>query len=137
MATNAAKLGLRGGGRLAVRGLPAADAASVIRDLLGELPDGARVDGEGRGEADVVVLFAADAEQVHADVTAARELAGDGGRLWVAYRKGAGPAALNRDTLQRALGAQGLVGVTLVSLDAARSAMRVRDLRPGETNPAS
>jgi Protein of unknown function (DUF3052) len=137
MATNAAKLGLRVGGRLTVRGLSTTEAASVIREVIGDLPDGARLDGESPGEADVLVLFAGDVEQVHAEVLAARELVGDGGRLWVAYRKGAGPAALNRDTLQRALAAHGLVGVTLVSLDAAWSAMRVRDLRPGESAPAT
>jgi hypothetical protein len=133
MATNAAKLGLRGGSLLAVRGLPPAEAGAVV----GELPDGARVDDGSRAEADVAVLFAGDAEQVHAEVMEARELVGDGGRLWVAYRKGVGAAALNRDTLQRALAEHGLVGVTLVSLDAAWSAMRVRDLRPGETSPAT
>jgi Protein of unknown function (DUF3052) len=137
MATNAAKLGLRGGGRLAVRGLPAAEVAWVIKQVVGDLPDGARVDGEDRGGADVVVLFAGDVDQVHADVGTARGLVAEGGRLWVAYRKGAGPAALNRDTLQQALAPHGLVGVTLVSLDATWSAMRVRELRPGETNPSS
>jgi hypothetical protein len=133
MATNAGKLGLRDGGRLAVRGLSRAEAVGVV----GEMPDGARLDDEGRGDADVVVLFASDVEQVHADVAAAGALVAGGGRLWVAYRKGGGPAALNRDTLQAALAPHGLVGVTLVSLDAAWSAMRVRDLRPGEANPAT
>ena len=131
MATNATKLGLRAGGRLVVRGLPPAEAAA----LVGELPDGARTDA-GRGGADVVVVFAGDAAQVHAEVTEAAGIAGEAGRLWVAYRKGARRDALNRDTLQRALGDHGLVGVSLVSLDASWSAMRVRELRAGETSPA-
>jgi hypothetical protein len=137
MATNAAKLGLRGTGRLTVRGLPPAEAAAVISEVVGELPDGASVDGEDRGGADVVVLFARDVDQVHAEVGPAQGLVSDGGRLWVAYRKGAGPAGLNRDTLQRALAPHGLVGVTLVSLDATWSAMRARELRPGETHPGT
>ena len=132
MATNATKLGLGAGGRLVVRGLPPAEAAA----LVGELPDGARTDAGREGGADVVVVFAGDVAQVHAEVTEAARIAGEAGRLWVAYRKGAGRDALNRDTLQRALGDHGLVGVSLVSLDASWSAMRVRELRAGETSPA-
>lgn len=146
MATNATKLGLPAGGMLAVRGLPRAEAAAVV----GELPEGARTRALGGGgadqdatagggedrDADVVVLFADDVAAVHAEVATAKQAVTEGGRLWVAYRKGAGRDALNRDTLQRALADHGLVGVFLVSLDPSWSAMRVRDLRPGEPPPA-
>jgi hypothetical protein len=122
MATNGSKLGVRAGGRVTVLGLAVTDAEAVI----GGLPvDAALTDA---GEGDVVLFFAADVPQVHAEVDAAWSSVADGGRLWLAYRKGAGSAALNRDTLQKALGDHGLVGVTLVSLDPTWSAMRVRPL---------
>jgi hypothetical protein len=120
MAANGSKLGVRAGGQVVVLGLPLAEALDVLGDLPADTTLNAGVDG------DVVVLFAGDVEHVHAEVEAAWSSVADGGRLWVAYRKGAGPAALNRDTLQSALAGHGLVGVTLVSLDATWSAMRVR-----------
>ena len=124
MSTNGSKLGVRERGRLLVLGTAEADPASVV----GELPGAAELLTENRGGADVVLLFAADVAEVHADAEVAWSSVADGGRLWIAYRKGAGPAALNRDTLQAALADHGLVGVTLVSLDGTWSAMRVRPL---------
>jgi hypothetical protein len=134
MAANASKLGLRAGGRLAVRGLASSDAGTVI----GQLPEGVAIgdDGSEPGTADIVVLFASTIDEVHAEMASAHGLVADRGRVWVAYRKGAGSAALNRDTLQRALADHDLVGVSLVSLDGSWSAMRIRALRPGETVPS-
>src|SRR4051812_4538424 len=110
MATPAVKLGLREDGRLLVLGLSGEDAARIV----GDVPAGASVRDEGEEAADVVLLFAVDVGAVHADVVGAAGLVDGGGRLWVAYRKGA--RALNRDTLQHALGEHGLVGVALVAL---------------------
>lgn len=124
MATNGSKLGVREKGSLLVIGTAEADPASVV----GQLPAAAELLTDHEGAADVVLLFAADVAQVHADAEAAWSRVANGGRLWIAYRKGAGSAALNRDTLQAALADHGLVGVTLVSLDNTWSAMRVRPL---------
>src|ERR1700761_8653518 len=99
-------------------GHPASDAASL--GLAG------LVASEPVEETSIVVLVANSVEDVLEKARGAFEPVADGGRLWIAYRKGAKP--LHRDTLQDALHQVGLDGVTLIALNDEWSAMRVRAL---------
>ncbi len=106
-------------------------AVSETRTLIGDLPEGATVVADA-ASADLVLLFVDELAGVTAAARAAHNRVRDGGRLWIAYRKGAGrrpgggAEPLHRDTLQAALAAVGLEGVTLISLDETWSAMRVK-----------
>lgn len=132
------KLGIRAGMTVLVIGQP----LEIANGLLGELPTDALVTDvpvtdvqviEGAPTGGVVLLFADDVATVSTSARLGFERAADGGRFWIAYRKGANrkpaagePAPLHRDTLQGALAPLGLDGVTLVSLDDVWSAMRVK-----------
>lgn len=121
------KLGIRADSVTAVIGRGIDEA----RELLGELPVGAELVVDA-ASADLVLLFADDVHGVTSSARTAHERTRGGGRFWIAYRKGAsrrssgGAHPLHRDTLQAALAALGLDGVTLISLDEIWSAMRVK-----------
>jgi hypothetical protein len=125
---NYAKLGIKPGTRLRVSGAGEAEA----RACIGELPEGVRWLQEG--DAELALLFADSLEDVDRQVDALVPVITQGGRLWVAYRKGAsrskpsqdGAAPLHRDTLQALLGQHGLQGVSLIALDDVWSALRVK-----------
>ncbi|MGW7098795.1 hypothetical protein [Streptomyces sp. NPDC054838] len=124
--TSAEKLGVKEGTTLLTLGAPADWA-------LGPLPSAATVTSEAKSP-DLVLLFAPDAPTLDATVKQALDAVPFDGLAWVAYRKGGAKAGtdLDRDILQSRLSGHGLVGVTLIALDATWSAMRVRPLeRPG------
>jgi len=126
----AKKLGVRAGSRVMVIGMPVKEA----EPLLGELLDGVQVSGDADSPADIVLLFADDLDAVREGAVRAHERVAGGGRLWIAYRKGAtrkgvsraAGEPLHRDSLQRVLDEKGLVGVSLIAIDDIWSAMRVR-----------
>lgn len=121
--TPAEKLGIKPGDTLAVQNAPQGQPG-----ILGPLPAGVVLQPPGEASrADVVVLFAADAEQLHQDAPAVLAAAPDGTRLWIAYPKG-GASDLSRDTLMPAFIGLGWHGVSLVSLDGRWSAARFRRL---------
>jgi hypothetical protein len=130
MKTTAERLLIKPGARVRIIG-DVADAA----DRLGPLPAGAtRIDGTGTTAkaADAVVLFAQSSADVRAQLPEAAEAAGRDGLLWLAYPKGTSglKTDLGRDTMTSLTDPiAGLTGVTLVSIDATWSAMR---LRPSE-----
>lgn len=125
--TTSQKLGIHAETIAVVLGCPVEE----VRELLGEVPDGAAVVADATS-ADLVLLFVDDVAEVTGSARSAYERVRDGGRLWIAYRKGAsrrssaGAEPLHRDTLQAALAALGLDGVALISLDETWSAMRVK-----------
>ncbi|MEV0151724.1 MULTISPECIES: hypothetical protein [unclassified Nonomuraea] len=100
------------------------------RALIEPLPEGARHAG-ALGEADVAVVFAADAAsardllQEHRDALTAPSV------LWVAYPKG-NRSDVNRDTLWPIVGEYGLRPNGQVAVDEAWSALRFRPLKEGE-----
>lgn len=119
--TTADKLGIKPGSTLTVINAPDSPASP-----LGPLPEGVTPE-PGGGTADVVVLFAADAGQLHQHAPAALAATGEQGKLWIAYRKG-NVSDLARDTLMPALTHLGWRGVSLVSIDTTWSAARFRPL---------
>jgi len=121
--TPAEKLGIKPGDVLIVQNAPEGGL-----DLLEPLPNGVDVQTrESLSRADVVVLFVADASELHRDAPAILTGASDKTRVWIAYRKG-GASDLSRDTLMPAFTALGWHGVSLVSLDSRWSAGRFRRL---------
>ena len=132
MKTTAERLLIKPGTRVRIAGdIP--DAA----DRVGPLPGGAKLVDAGAGavassKADAVVLFARNSTEVTAHLPGAAQAAGPDGLLWLAYPKGSSglKTDLGRDTLTLLTDRiAGLTGVTLVSVDATWSAMR---LRPSE-----
>ncbi len=98
---------------------------------LGPLPAGATL-VEATAKAGAVILFARNSGDVRAHLPAAARAAGSDGLLWLAYPKGTAglKTDLSRDTMTTLTDPiAGLTGVTLVSVDATWSAMR---LRPSE-----
>ncbi len=117
----ARKLGIRPGARVAALGAPTGFA-----DLLGPLPDGARLVARARPRSDVIVIFAtlsADLERRFAAALSA--LAVDGG-LWLAYPKQTSGVATDLTfTSVQQLGLEaGLVDNKSCAIDATWTALR-------------
>ena len=127
--STAEKLGIRAGASVLALGQPVSAAA----DLVGTVPDGVTFVPESDSRSAIVLMFADTVADIQSGARTAYEATAPEGRLWIAYRKGAGrstvageTAPLHRDTMQKALAEVGLDGVTLISLDDTWSAMRVK-----------
>lgn len=115
--TAATKLGIKPGHTVCPINAPGDYAA-----LVGGLPEGARVVGEGPA-ADVVHAFARTLAELTAHGQAAVEAARTGGLVWISYPKG-GKSELKRDLLWDAV--PGWRPVTQIAVDETWSAMRFR-----------
>jgi len=111
------KLLLKPGGRFRVLNVP--DGVD-----LGELPDGAAHAAPGEA-ADVVLLFVHDRAELEGHADSFAEAALEDGAAWVAFQKGA-KGEISRDRGWEPLHDAGLIGVSLVAVDDAWSAMRFR-----------
>ncbi|GAA2276415.1 hypothetical protein GCM10010149_19430 [Nonomuraea roseoviolacea subsp. roseoviolacea] len=100
------------------------------RSLVEPLPEGAR-HADGLGEADVAVLFAADAASARRLLDEHRAALTGPSVLWVAYPKG-NRSDVNRDTLWPIVGPYGLRPNGQVAVDEVWSALRFRPLKEGE-----
>ncbi|MGI5290857.1 hypothetical protein ACQEVF_47140 [Nonomuraea polychroma] len=100
------------------------------RPLLEPLPDGAH-HVEDLKEADVAVVFAADATAARSLLDRHRDQLTAPGVLWVAYPKG-NKSDINRDTLWPIVGEYGLRPNSQVAVDEVWSALRFRPLKEGE-----
>jgi hypothetical protein len=100
------------------------------RPLLEPLPDGAH-HVENLKEADVAVVFAADAAAARSLLDRHRDQLTAPGVLWVAYPKG-NKSDINRDTLWPIVGEYGLRPNSQVAVDEVWSALRFRPLKEGE-----
>jgi hypothetical protein len=98
--------------------------------VVGPLPDGAQ-GAERLADADVALLFAADAAAVQDLLAAHRDDLSRPEALWIAYPKG-GRADINRDSLWPIAAEYGLRPITQIALDEVWSALRFRPLKPGE-----
>lgn len=129
--STAQKLGIKPESVTLVCGIP----LPLASEILGPESNQFRVADVGDGPFAVVLLFADTVVDVSVNASSAMAKTSEGGRLWIAYRKGAGRATsgdgatpLHRDTLQAELAKLGLDGVTLVALDETWSAMRVKSV---------
>ena len=120
----AKKLLIKPGHRITVLNAP-----DGYLDVLRPLPDGAELVESLERPVDVVQVFVRHSDELRsAGPTAVAAMKPDG-LLWVCYPKGGKKAGtdLNRDILCELMGRQSsLVGVTLVAIDDAWSAMRFR-----------
>lgn len=113
----AKKLLVRSGSRVAVIGAP------PTIDLV--LPPEAKP--ADRGPADIVLVYTKNAAGVRPALAKAGKVIAEGGVLWVAYPKaGQLSTDLNRDSLARALQAEGLEPVAQIAVDDIWSALRVK-----------
>ena len=109
-----------------------AKALAVLNDggehaaLLAQLPAGRRV-SEGE-RADWILLFARSRAELEQFLPAAQARLAPGGALWVAYRKGGVKAGsdLHRDDIRLYAQETGLASVAMVAIDAAWSALRLK-----------
>ncbi|NUR86095.1 MAG: hypothetical protein HOY71_18595 [Nonomuraea sp.] len=99
-------------------------------DRLGPLPAGVTVAASVK-EADVAVVFAADAATARRILDEHRDQITAPPVLWVAYPKG-NKADINRDTLWPIVGEYGLRPNGQVAVDEVWSALRFRALKDGE-----
>jgi hypothetical protein len=120
----AAKLLIKPGTRLWVA--PPEHAA-----LVGTLPDDVAA-ASGLRDATVAVQFVADAAAVAAAIEEHGADLATPAILWFCYPKG-GRTVINRDTLWPMLAARGLRPITQVAIDETWSALRFRQLAPGES----
>jgi len=113
----AKKLLVRPGSRVAVVGAP------PTIDLV--LPPEAKP--ADRGPADIVLVYTTNQAGVRPALAKAGKVMAEGGTLWIAYPKaGQLGTDLSRDSLARALQAEGLEPVTQIAVDDVWSALRVK-----------
>jgi hypothetical protein len=101
--------------------------------LLSPLPDGVQLVAE-MSKAAAATLFAGDAASLAKTLQEHRGDLRKPTLLWVAYRKG-NVGDLNRDSLWPLLTDYGMRPVTQVAIDDVWSALRFRELKPGEKWP--
>jgi hypothetical protein len=97
---------------------------------LGPLPAGVR-QVSTPGDADIVVLFAADEASLRATLASHGAAVARAALIWVAYPKG-GRSDINRDSLWPIVAELGLRPISQVAVDDVWSALRFRPLAPGE-----
>ena len=97
---------------------------------LGPLPAGVRR-ATTPGDADAVVLFAADQASLRAGLASHGAEVARAAIIWVAYPKG-GRSDMNRDSLWPIVAELGLRPISQVAIDETWSALRFRPLAPGE-----
>jgi hypothetical protein len=113
----AKKLAIKDGHSVAVIGAP--DTIDLV------LPPG--VSPSEKGAADVVLLYTKNRAALTKAVSGAKKRVKDGGVLWVAYPKaGQLGTDLSRDSLARAMQAEGLEPVAQVAVDDVWSALRFK-----------
>src|ERR1700761_5667829 len=121
----AQKLGLQPGKTLFV-----SHAWAPVADLLGAIPDGARVIESGKGPFPMILLFAKDHAAMAKQLPTCKAKLEAGGALWLAYAKGTSGKAtdINRDSIRDYVTTIGLDTVAQIAIDADWSALRLKVL---------
>jgi hypothetical protein len=98
------------------------------RDLIGGLPDGARIVEEPGERVDFVHLFVSGKAELERYIDVAIDTVKYDGLLWVSYPKGSSRVEtdVNRDVLWELLKAKGIRPVMQVSINETWSALRFR-----------
>lgn len=108
----------------------AIDPPTSYEEIVGGLPEGARVVGANGTPADFVHVFATGAQQLKERLPGAIAALREDGLLWIAYPRVAstGTREISRDAVHEALTANGWRPVTQVSMDDTWTAIRGRPL---------
>ena len=119
----AQKLGLKPGKTLFVSHAPA-----PVGDLLGDVPDGARVTGSGKGPFPLILLLAKNRAAMVKQLPLCKAKLEAGGALWIAYAKGTSDKAtdINRDSIHDHVVTIGLDTVAQIAIDTDWSALRLK-----------
>lgn len=119
----AKKLQLKPGMRLIVMNPPPGYVES-----LGELPEGARLEEKASGSFDFVQLFVKDSAELRRFAPKVARAVKHDGLLWISYPKRSAKVKtdLSRDVIWDLVKDEGLLGVSLISVDDTWSAMRFR-----------
>lgn len=119
----ARKLGIKPGMKGFLQGAPAG-----FPELLGNLPDRAKLLKASTGEADFVITFVRSKADVKAMTPVALKAVGDYSLLWFAYPKKSGPlqSDLSRDSGWEPLSAAGFDPVAQISIDETWTGFRFR-----------
>ena len=117
------KLGLKPGKTLWV-----SQAPGPIGDLLGAVPDGARVTEAGKGPFPLILLFAKNHAEMAKQLPSCKTKLETGGALWIAYVKATSSEAadINRDSIRDYVNSIGLDTVAQIAIDADWSALRLK-----------
>lgn len=96
--------------------------------VVAQLPQNLIVESGGEGEADAVILFALNQQQLDQFFPEALSRLGEKGSLWVAFLKPTAPKAtdINRDSIFAYAKEKGVTGVALISVDSDWSAVRLK-----------
>ena len=97
-------------------------------DLLGELPEEIKIEGELSGKYDFAHLFVKERAELEQFMDQVLQVIEYDVILWISYPKGGSGVKtdLNRDKLWKALAEKGIRPVMQVSIDEVWSAMRFR-----------
>ncbi|UCG24729.1 MAG: hypothetical protein JSW55_01660 [Chloroflexota bacterium] len=97
-------------------------------EMLGELPDGLRIEHEASAKFDFGQLFVKDSAELEAFIDQVLGAVEYDAILWIAYPKGSSGVEtdLNRDKLWKAMADKGIRPASQVSIDKVWSAMRFR-----------
>lgn len=119
----AEKLFLKPGGSLFLVKAPA-----NAKSLIGSWPTGTKLVGDASSVADVIILFARDRKELEANLGKLKKRLNPQGALWVAYAKGTSKqkADINRDSIREYAATIGLSAVSLISIDADWSCLRLK-----------
>ena len=117
------KLFLKAGSSLLVVNGP-----TNAKSLLGPLPSRAKLVTDSSSPADVIILFARDRKELEANLGKLKKRLNPKGALWVAYNKGTSKqkADINRDSIREYAATIGLNAVSLISIDADWSCLRLK-----------
>jgi hypothetical protein len=97
-------------------------------ELLVDVPEGVKIEGDLSGEFDFAQLFVKDRNELDQFIDQVLTAIEYDALLWISYPKGSSGVKtdLNRDKLWKALADKGIRPVTQVSIDKVWSAMRFR-----------
>jgi hypothetical protein len=95
---------------------------------IGALPKDAALVAETQGKVDVIQVFVKNQADLEQKLPGLKERLAPGGRLWVAYPKGATKTKsdVNRDTIRAYAQTLGMEGVAIFAVDEVWASVRLR-----------
>jgi len=98
------------------------------KNLIGDLPEKAKLVGKNAAPVDAIQLFAASRKELEAHLEKAKALLDPKGMLWVTYYKGTSKhkTDINRDSINAYARTLGMEGIAIISIDDDWSALRLK-----------
>ena len=104
------------------------NAPDNAKALLGPIPAGTKLVSDPSSTTDVIILFAGDRKELEANLGKLKKRLNPKGALWVGYTKGTSKqkADINRDSIREYAATIRLTAVSLISIDADWSCLRLK-----------